>query len=161
MRPADGKGASTMTPSGEASGGGEKTRAEIGNAGAARVIEARNLTKIYGAGDKSISVLKDANLVLRQGEMVAIVAPSGAGKSTLLHVLATLDTPTSGSLYFDSKAIETNDDAAIAAFRNRAIGFLGQRHQLMPDFTAAENVAMPLLLRGEDFAPSLEKARKW
>ncbi len=161
MRPADGKGTATLTPGGEAPAGGDRACAAAGSTGEARVIEARNLTKIYGAGEKSISVLKSANLVLRQGEMVAIVAPSGAGKSTLLHVLATLDTPTSGSLYFDSKAIETNDDAAIAAFRNRAIGFLGQRHQLMPDFTAAENVAMPLLLRGEDFAPSLEKARKW
>lgn len=126
-----------------------------------RVIEARGVTKTYGSGDKRVPVLINADLVLQQGEMVAIVAPSGAGKSTLLHVLATLDTPTSGSLYFDSKAIETNDDAAIAAFRNRAVGFLWQRHQLMPDFTAAENVAMPLLLRGNDFTSSLETAKKW
>ena len=126
-----------------------------------RVIEARGVTKTYGSGDKRVPVLINADLVLQQGEMVAIVAPSGAGKSTLLHVLATLDTPTSGSLYFDSKAIETNDDAAIAAFRNRAVGFLWQRHQLMPDFTAAENVAMPLLLRGDDFTSSLETAKKW
>lgn len=158
---ANGKGASTMTPGREVFGAGAKAQAEAARSGEACVIEARNLSKTYGTGEKTILVLKDANLVLRQGEMVAIVAPSGAGKSTLLHVLATLDTPTSGSLYFDSKAIETNDDAAIAAFRNRAIGFLWQRHQLMPDFTAAENVAMPLLLRGQDFAPSLEKARKW
>ena len=125
------------------------------------VMEARNLKKIYGAGEKSLSVLSDANLSLRQGEMVAIVAPSGAGKSTLLHLLAALDTPTSGTVYFANKAIETIDDAALAEFRNRAVGFLWQRHQLLPDFTAAENVAMPLLLRGENFTSALKTARKW
>src|SRR5712692_5669834 len=128
---------------------------------AAVVLESRSLKKTYGSGEKSISVLAGANLSLRQGEMVAIVAPSGAGKSTLLHLLAALDTPTSGTVYFATKAIESIDDAALADFRNRAIGFLWQRHQLLPDFTAAENVAMPLLLRGEPFAASLETARKW
>jgi len=127
----------------------------------ALVMEARSLGKIYGRGERSLTVLSDANLGLRQGEMVAIVAPSGAGKSTLLHLLAALDTPTSGTVYFADKAIETNDDIAIAEFRNRGVGFLWQRHQLLPDFTAAENVAMPLLLRGEDFTRALGMARKW
>src|SRR6266481_4000002 len=108
------------------------------------VLESRGLKKTYGSGEKSICVLADANLILRQGEMVAIVAPSGAGKSTLLHLLAALDTPTSGTVYFATKAIESINDAALAEFRNRAIGFLWQRHQLLPDFTAAENVAVPL-----------------
>jgi lipoprotein-releasing system ATP-binding protein len=130
-------------------------------AGAAVVLESRGLQKTYGSGDKRISVLADANLSLQQGEMVAIVAPSGAGKTTLLHLLAALDTPTSGTVYFATKAIESNDDAALAEFRNRAIGFLWQRHQLLPDFTAAENVAMPLLVRGEDFASALGMAREW
>ena len=125
------------------------------------VLEARGLKKSYGSGAQSLQVLADANLSLRRGEMVAIVAPSGAGKSTLLHLLAALDTPTSGTVYFATKAIETNDDAAVAEFRNRAVGFLWQRHQLLPDFTAAENVAMPLLLRGENFASALATARKW
>src|SRR6201986_3070437 len=75
--------------------------------------------------------------------------------------LAALDTPTSGTVYFASKAIESNQDTAVAEFRNRSVGFLWQRHQLLPDFTAAENVAMPLLLRGENFTSTLEKARKW
>jgi lipoprotein-releasing system ATP-binding protein len=125
------------------------------------VLESRGLKKTYGSGERSIAVLVDASLSLRRGEMVAIVAPSGAGKSTLLHLLAALDTPTSGTVYFATKAIETNDDAALAEFRNRAVGFLWQRHQLLPDFTAAENVAMPLLLRGEDFTSALGMARKW
>src|SRR5246500_4547441 len=125
------------------------------------VLEARSLRKIYGVGARSLTVLADANLSLRRGEMVAIVAPSGAGKSTLLHLLAALDTPTSGTVYFATKAIETNQDTAVAEFRNRAVGFLWQRHQLLPDFTAAENVAMPLLLRGESFSTALDTARKW
>src|SRR5438067_10303844 len=129
--------------------------------GAVIVIEARNLKKIYGTGSRVVPVLLDANLNLRAGEMVAIVAPSGAGKSTLLHLLATLDTPTSGAIYFESKRIETNDEAALANFRNCAVGFLWQRHQLLPDFTAEENVAMPLLLRGESISTALKKARNW
>ncbi len=128
---------------------------------AAIVLESRGLRKTYGSGERVISVLTDANLSLRQGEMVAVVAPSGAGKSTLLHLLAALDTPTSGTVYFATKAIESIHDAALAEFRNRAIGFLWQRHQLLPDFTAAENVAMPLLVRGDDFTTALETARKW
>ena len=125
------------------------------------MLEARSLKKIYGAGTRALTVLSDANLSLRRGEMVAIVAPSGAGKSTLLHLLAALDTPTSGAVYFDSKPIETNQYSTVAEFRNRAVGFLWQRHQLLPDFTATENVAMPLLLRGEGFSPSMSTARKW
>src|SRR5215469_12775428 len=125
------------------------------------VMEARGLKKSYGSGAQSLQVLCDATLSLRRGEMVAVVAPSGAGKSTLLHLLAALDTPTSGTVYFATKAIETSEDAAVAEFRNRAVGFLWQRHQLLPDFTAAENVAMPLLLRGENFTSVLAKARKW
>jgi lipoprotein-releasing system ATP-binding protein len=134
-------------------------RRESADAGV--ILESRSLKKTYTSGASRIPVLLDANLILRQGEMVAVVAPSGAGKSTLLHLLAALDTPTSGTVYFDSKAIETNDDAALAEFRNRAVGFLWQRHQVLPDFTAAENVAMPLLLRGEKFTSALDKARKW
>src|SRR5258707_156076 len=128
---------------------------------AAVVLESRGLKKIYGTGEKSISVLADANLILRQGEMVAILAAPGAGQRTLLHLLVPPDTPTSGTVYFATKAIESINDAALAEFRNRAIGFLWQRHQLLPDFTAAENVAMPLLVRGEDFATALGMARKW
>jgi lipoprotein-releasing system ATP-binding protein len=125
------------------------------------ILEARGLRKVYGAGSRSLTVLTDANLTLRRGEMVAIVAPSGAGKSTLLHLLAALDTPTSGTVYFASKPIESNQDSTVAEFRNRAVAFLWQRHQLLPDFTATENVAMPLLLRGEGFTPSMATARKW
>src|ERR1700739_4986139 len=124
------------------------------------VLESRGLRNNFRSGEKTLEVLTDANMELREGEMVAIVAPSGAGKSTLLHLLGALDTPTSGTVYFAHKAIETNEDAALAEFRNRAVGFLWQRHQLLPDFTAAENVAMPLLVRGETQPLALETARK-
>ena len=125
------------------------------------ILEARGLKKTYGAREKNLEVLVDVNLKLREGEMVAVVAPSGAGKSTLLHLLAALDTPTSGTVYFKNKAIETNEDAALAEYRNRAVGFLWQRHQLLSDFTAAENVAMPLLVRGEPQARAQTEARTW
>ena len=125
------------------------------------VLEARGLQKTYGAREKNLRVLTGASLKLREGEMVAVVAPSGAGKSTLLHLLAALDTPTSGTVYFENKSIETREDAALAEYRNRAVGFLWQRHQLLPDFSAAENVAMPLLVRGESHADALSKARQW
>jgi lipoprotein-releasing system ATP-binding protein len=125
------------------------------------VLEGRNLKKNYGSGAKTLPVLVDASITLQKGEMTAIVAPSGAGKSTLLHLLAALDMPTSGTVYFASKAIESNQDVPLAEFRNRAVGFLWQRHQLLLDFTAEENVAMPLLLRGENFASALGMARKW
>jgi len=138
-----------------------RLNASAAPASAPAILEARNLKKTYGSGAQSLPILIDANLILHRGEMVAIVAPSGAGKSTLLHLLAALDTPTSGAVYFASKAIESNQDTTVAEFRNRAVGFLWQRHQLLPDFTATENVAMPLLLRGEGFSPSMATAKKW
>jgi len=133
----------------------------VGDAGRNVVLEARAISKSYGRGERSLNVLQQVNLALYEGEMAAIVAPSGAGKSTLLHLLGALDTPSSGAIYFDLKRIETNDEAALSNFRNRAVGFLWQRHQLLPDFTAAENVAMPLLLRGESISTGLKKAGKW
>jgi lipoprotein-releasing system ATP-binding protein len=146
--------ASSSNPTLERSEGATEIPSEI-------ILEARNLRKVYGGPQQNLNVLQNANLKLKRGEMVAIVAPSGAGKSTLLHLLAALDTPTSGAIYFESKLIETQNETAIADFRNRSIGFLWQRHQLLPDFTAAENVAMPLLLRGESISRGLESAREW
>ncbi len=125
------------------------------------VLEARHLAKFYGAREKELRILVDASLQLFEGEMVAIIAPSGAGKSTLLHLLAALDTPTSGAVYFENKSIETLLDAALAEYRNRAVGFLWQRHQLLADFSAAENVAMPLLVRGESLSAARDQALQW
>jgi lipoprotein-releasing system ATP-binding protein len=133
----------------------------VSDAGRKVVLEGRGISKSYGRGELSLNVLQQVNLALYEGEMAAIVAPSGAGKSTLLHLLGALDMPSSGAIYFDLKRIETSDEAALSNFRNSAVGFLWQRHQLLPDFTAAENVAMPLLLRGESISTGLKKAGEW
>ena len=122
------------------------------------LLEARSLGKVYGSGTSAITILNGVDFTLAQGEMVAIVGPSGTGKSTLLHLLAALDTPTSGTVYFDSKALAARRSDSLAEFRNRRIGFVWQRHHLLPDFTAAENVAMPLLMRGEAYGEALRKA---
>ncbi len=125
------------------------------------LIETRELRKSYGQGDAAVTVLAGINLAVRTGELIAVVGPSGAGKSTFLHLLAALDTPTSGTVYFQSKVLETRRDEEIAAYRNREIGFVWQRHHLLPDFTAAENVAMPLLMRGAGYDDALGTARRW
>ena len=125
------------------------------------VLEARGLRKAYGSGPSQVTVLAGVDLAVAEGEMVAIVGPSGAGKSTLLHLLAALDTPTSGTVYFGAKALETLPDEALAEFRNRSIGFVWQRHHLLPDFTAEENVAMPLLVRGAGRGEALSAAARW
>jgi lipoprotein-releasing system ATP-binding protein len=125
------------------------------------LVEARALRKVYGAGDATITVLDSVNFTVARGEMVAIVGPSGTGKSTLLHLLAALDTPTSGTVYFQLKALEAYREEELAEFRNRQIGFVWQRHHLLPDFTAAENVAMPLLMRDHGYRQSLTVATRW
>jgi lipoprotein-releasing system ATP-binding protein len=101
------------------------------------------------------------DLAVEAGEFVAIVVPSGAGKSTLLHLLAGLDTPTSGKVYFDAESLESLDEVKRAQFRNHAVGFVWHRHHLLLDFTAAENVAMPLLLRGVPHGEALEISGGW
>ena len=98
---------------------------------------------------------------IERGEMIAIVGPSGAGKSTLLHLLAALDTPTSGTVYFAGNSLRSLAEAELAEYRNRAVGFVWQRHHLLPDFTAAENVAMPLLVRGKALGQALRAADEW
>jgi lipoprotein-releasing system ATP-binding protein len=123
-------------------------------------LEARALRKIYGSGASAITILDGIDLSLRQGEMIAIVGPSGSGKSTLLHLLAALDTPTSGTVYFNAKALAARRSDSLAEFRNRRVGFVWQRHHLLPDFTAAENVAMPLLMRGVAYGEALRKANE-
>ena len=125
------------------------------------LMEARDLRKVYGAGSAAVVVLDRVNLRVMPGEIIAVMGPSGAGKSTLLHLAAALDTPTSGTVYFEAKALETRRDEAIADFRNRKIGFVWQRHHLLSDFTAVENVAMPLLMRNVGYAAALKKAGEW
>jgi lipoprotein-releasing system ATP-binding protein len=119
------------------------------------------LRKTFRSGNQEITPLDGVTFTVAPGEMVAIVGPSGAGKSTLLHLLAALDTPTSGEVYFARKLLWTLPEKDLAEYRNRAVGFVWQRHHLLPDFTAAENVAMPLLLRGEAMQGALDAAERW
>jgi lipoprotein-releasing system ATP-binding protein len=125
------------------------------------LMETRALCKIYGDGEAAITVLAQVDFAAAAGEMIAIVGPSGTGKSTLLHLLAALDTPTSGKVYFQLKALEAYREEELAEFRNRQIGFVWQRHHLLPDFTAAENVAMPLLMRDVAYDEALQAANHW
>jgi len=112
------------------------------------VIELKNLTKVYENGVE-FRALDDANLIIKKGEFVAIVGPSGSGKSTLMHLIGLLDTPSSGSLLIDGKDVTKMSDKERSAMRNRILGFVFQYHHLLPDFTALENVMMPLLIAGQ------------
>jgi lipoprotein-releasing system ATP-binding protein len=125
------------------------------------LIETRDLRKTYGAGGAEITVLSGISVSVEPGKLIAVVGPSGAGKSTFLHLLAALDTPTSGTVYFEGKAIDSFQENELANYRNRSLGFVWQRHHLLADFTAAENVAMPLLMRGAGYDEALETSERW
>ena len=110
------------------------------------VIEAKELSKIYGSGEKRVVALDKAGLKIGQGDFISIIGPSGSGKSTLLHLLSGLDRPTSGSLTYDGKDIYSFHDKELSAFRRRRIGFIFQQFNLLPVLTARENIIMPILL---------------
>jgi len=115
-------------------------------------IRARDLTKTYRSGEADLVVFSDLNLDVGQGEMLALVGESGAGKSTLLHLLGGLDRPSGGTIHYGSREISGLAPAEQSDFRNREIGFVWQIHYLLPEFTAQENVMMPLLIRGRQKA---------
>jgi lipoprotein-releasing system ATP-binding protein len=113
------------------------------------VLEAQALSKTYVGGDGGqIVVLDGVDLQIARGEMVAIIGSSGAGKSTLLHLLGALDRPTSGRVLIDGRPLDGMDDDAVSALRNRKVGFVFQFHHLLREFTALENVMMPLRIAG-------------
>jgi lipoprotein-releasing system ATP-binding protein len=113
------------------------------------VLEAQALSKTYVGGDGGqIVVLDGVDLQIARGEMVAIIGSSGAGKSTLLHLLGALDRPTSGRVLIDGRPLDGMDDDAVSALRNRTVGFVFQFHHLLREFTALENVMMPLRIAG-------------
>ncbi|MBI4411548.1 MAG: ABC transporter ATP-binding protein [Deltaproteobacteria bacterium] len=112
-------------------------------------LEIKNLKKNFSDGSVTTEVLKGIDLVIEAGEVLSIVGASGAGKSTLLHIIGTLDTPSSGSVWFEGENLFQKKEKDLCAFRNMALGFIFQFHHLLPDFTSAENVMMPLLIRGE------------
>jgi lipoprotein-releasing system ATP-binding protein len=108
-----------------------------------------------------VALFRGLNFTVAAGEMVAIVGESGSGKSSLLHLLAALDTPTEGEVFVDQTRLSALNPRQAAEFRNRDVGYVWQFHYLLPEFTALENVAMPLLSRGEHKRAALEKARIW
>jgi lipoprotein-releasing system ATP-binding protein len=129
------------------------------------VLRAEGLRKAFpakGLGHASeLELFRGLSLTIQQGEMVAIVGQSGTGKSSLLHLLAALDTPTSGDVFFGATRLGALTPRQASQFRNRAIGYVWQFHYLLPEFTAQENVAMPLLAAGLKRAEALTRAQHW
>ena len=109
-------------------------------------IEAKELSKIYGEGERRVTALDRASLEIRPGDFLSVTGPSGSGKSTLLHLLSGLDRPTSGELLYDGRNIYGMTDRELSAFRRRKIGFVFQQFHLLPVLTARENILMPVLL---------------
>ena len=118
------------------------------DSGDAAAIRGAGLTKKFKSGHSDLFVFTDMSFEVRRGERLALIGESGAGKSTLLYVLGGLDRPSRGKIYFDHTDITGLSESGLADFRNRQIGFVWQNHSLLPEFTALENVMMPLLIRG-------------
>lgn len=118
------------------------------------MLEIIDINKHYG----SLHVLKDVNLTIGEKEIVTILGPSGAGKTTLLQIAGTLDTPDSGRILYDGEAVQGLSDKKLSAFRNSHIGFIFQFHQLLSEFSARENVALPAMIGGMSRAKALRRA---
>ena len=124
------------------------------------LVSVRNLRKSFSNGGISIDVINELDFDLFSGETVAIVGASGIGKSTLLHIIGTLDRPDSGKLLFKGEDVFLYDDLKLARFRNESIGFVFQFHHLLPEFSALENVMMPVLIQGTGKSPAAQAAEK-
>ena len=124
------------------------------------LLEARGLTKVFRRDLTEVHALRGVDLVVRQGERVAVLGASGAGKSTLLHILGALERPTSGTLLYRGSPVFDLGEEGLARFRNREIGFVFQFHHLLPEFNALENVMMPALIQGVPRTEARERARE-
>ena len=127
---------------------------EVGNA----VLECRSVVRRFLEGDSTLEVLGGVNLLVKPAERLAIIGASGSGKTTLLQIMGGLDEPTEGDVLVNGKTMAKIDEAAKGALRNQYIGFVYQFHHLLPEFSAVENVAMPLMIRREKRADALQKA---
>jgi len=125
------------------------------------IIKVDNLRKAYRTNHGTLELFNDLNLTVMPGEMVAIIGQSGAGKSTFLHILGALDAPSAGTVYCASTNLASLSPRQAAAFRNREIGYVWQFHYLLPEFTAQENVAMPLMAGGTSKREALATAANW
>ena len=129
------------------------------NAASDIVLRASHIAKTYAEGDLRTTVLTNVNFTLKRGETLAIVGASGSGKSTLLHIIGGLDTLTSGEVEVEGQMLSKLSDADRGRVRNRSLGFIYQFHHLLPEFTALENVCMPLLIRGTGIAEAQKQAK--
>ena len=125
------------------------------------MLRVESLKKVFRSGESALVLFENLSFAVRKGEMLAIVGESGAGKSTLLHILGALERASQGDVYFANLQLRSLADDAAADFRNREIGFVWQFHYLLPEFTALENVAMPLLLRGRPWPSVQDEATRW
>ena len=125
------------------------------------LLRVRNLKKVFRSGNSDLVLFENLSFEVQTGEMLAIVGESGAGKSTLLHILGVLDTASEGDVYFAQVELAKLSEDGAAEFRSRELGFVWQFHYLLPEFTAAENVAMPLLMRGVGRREAERQALRW
>ena len=125
------------------------------------VLKVDGLKKVFRSGEADLVLFENLSFQVGKGEMLAIVGESGAGKSTLLHILGALDTASAGDVYCAQSKLNSLSEDNAAEFRNKEIGFVWQFHYLLPEFTAAENVAMPLLLRGTNQQEATSEASRW
>ena len=123
------------------------------------LVTVTGLSKVYQVGGASLQVLRELDLEVQPGEMVAVVGASGVGKSTMLHLIGGLDRPESGSIDIGEARITDLNDAALVEFRNRRVGFVFQFHHLLPEFNARENVEMPMRIAGLSRAETEQRAR--
>ena len=125
------------------------------------MLRVENLKKVFRSGKSELVLFENLSFQVQTGEMVAIVGESGAGKSTLLHILGVLDSASEGDVYFANTDLRTLSEEAAAEFRGRELGFVWQFHYLLPEFTAVENVAMPLYMRGASRREAEREALHW